>query len=97
MRRIFDRIENLQHEALQRAGISRFDERLRRVRQMSRNLFERAWPLAQRKGLTSTERDAATLYIHCLMRILNWEKMAVSDAIFKADKKITQFITENFR
>ena len=97
MRRVFARMESLQVDLLERLNLSPFDERLRRCRELSRNLFEKAWPLAQQSGLTRTEEDAASLYLHCFVTILNWEKMRVPEDIFPGKKKITQFMSENFR
>ncbi len=97
MRRVFHRMEMLQKELLGRTGISPFDERLRRVRQISRDFFEKLWPLAQRGGLTRNEKDAATLYVHCLAAILRWERIEVSAEAFTEDKQMSQFIKENSR
>ncbi len=97
MRRVFARMERLQRDLLDRLNLSPFDERLRRCRELSRNLFEKAWPLAQRKGLTRTEEDAASLYLHCFVMILNWEKIRVPEDVFSGEKKIVQFMSENFR
>ncbi len=97
MRRVFARMESLQRDLLERLNLSLLDERLRRCRELSRNLFEKAWPLAQRKGLTRTEGDTASLYLHCLVTILNWEKVTVPEDVFSGEKKITLFMKENFR
>ncbi len=97
MRRIFARMESLQRELLKRLNLSPLDERLRRCRELSLNLFEKAWPLAQRKGLTRTEEDAASLYLHCFVTILNWEKIRVPEDVFPGGKMIAQFMKENFR
>ncbi len=97
MRRVFSRMESLQRDLLERLNLSPLDERLRRCRELSRNLFEKAWSLAQRKGLTRTEEDAACLYLHCLVTMLNWEKIRVPQDVFSGDEKIVQFMSENFR
>jgi hypothetical protein len=97
MCRVFARMESLQRDLLQRLNLSPLDERLRRCRELSRNLFEKAWPLAQRKGLTQSEEDAASLYLHCFVTILNWEKIRVPEDVYSGEKKIVQFMSENFR
>ena len=97
MRRAFARMEGLQGDLLKRLKLSPLDERLRRIRELARNLFEKAWPMTQRKGLTHSEEDAAILYVHCFVRMLNWEKIKVPDDVFSGEKKITQFLSENFR
>jgi hypothetical protein len=97
MRRVFGRMESLQRDLLERLNLSPLDERLRRCRELSRNLFEKAWPLAQQKSLVHNEQDAASLYLHCFVMILSWEKIKVPEDIFSGEKKITQFLSENFR
>jgi hypothetical protein len=97
MRRTFARMENLQSDLLERLKLSPLDERLRRIRELARNLFEKAWPMAQRKELTHSEEDAAILYVHCFVRMLNWGKIKVPEDVFSGEKKITQFLSENFR
>jgi hypothetical protein len=97
MRGTFARMESLQRDLLERLKLSPLDERLRRSRELARNLFEKAWPMAQRKGLTRSEEDAAILYVHCFVRMLNWEKVKVPEDVFSGEKKIAQFLSENFR
>jgi hypothetical protein len=97
MRRIFARMEESQRDLLERLKLSPLDERLRRVRELARDLFERAWPLAERKGLTQSEEDAATLYLHCFVKILNWEGIKTPSDLFSGDEKILRFLSEKFR
>lgn len=97
MRRVFARMEILHKELIGRLNLSPLDERLRRVRELSRNLFEQAWPLAERKGLTQNEEDAATLYLHCFVKILNWEGIKTPSDLFSGDEKILRFLSEKFR
>ena len=70
MRRVFARMEILQKDFIDRLKISPWEGRLRRSREEARNLFERMWPLAIRKGITLDEKDAAILYTHGLARTL---------------------------
>ena len=97
MRQVFARMEILHKELIGRLNLSPLDERLRRVRELARNLFERAWPLAERKGLTQNEEDAATLYLHCFVKILNWEGIKTPSSLFSGDEKILRFLSEKFR
>jgi hypothetical protein len=97
MRRVFVRMEESQRDLLERLKLSPLDERLRRVRELARDLFERAWPLAERKGLTQNEEDAATLYLHCFVKILNWEEIKTPSSLFSGDEKILRFLSEKFR
>ena len=66
MRRVFSFMEEAQHGLLSRLNISRFDRRLRSIREKALGLFEQAWPLAVRHGMMMSEKDAAPLYIYCL-------------------------------
>ncbi|RPJ02254.1 MAG: hypothetical protein EHM36_12720 [Deltaproteobacteria bacterium] len=97
MRRVFARMETLQRDLLDRLKLPPLDERLRRGRELARNLFEKAWPLAQRRGLIEGEEDMAKLYLHCFVRILDWERIPVSGEVFVSDPKLVQFLIEDFR
>jgi hypothetical protein len=97
MRRVFARMEILHKELIGRLKLSPLDERLRRVRELARNLFEQAWPLAERKGLTQNEEDAATLYLQCFVKILNREGIKTPSNLFSGDEKILRFLSEKFQ
>jgi hypothetical protein len=97
MRRIFARMEKVQEELIEHLNLSLVDERLRRVREFARNLFEQAWPLAQQKGLIQNEEDVASLYLHCFVKILNWEGIKTPSELFWADQKFVRFLSEKFR
>ena len=97
MRRVFARMEESQRDLLERLKLSPMDERLRRVRELARNLFEQAWPQAQRKGMTKNEEDAATLYLHCFVKILNREGIKIPSNLFSGDEKILRFLSEKFQ
>ena len=97
MRRVFAQMEGTQKDLLECLKLSPLDERLRRVRELARNLFEQAWPRAQQKGLTQNEEDAAKLYLHCLVKMLNWEGIKTPSDLFLGDQKILQFLSEKFR
>ena len=96
MRRIFAYMEKYQEDLVERLKLSPLDERLRRVRELTRNLFELAWPLAQRKGVTPNEEDVASLYLHCFVKMLNWEGMEIPSHLCLGDQKIHQFLSEKF-
>jgi hypothetical protein len=97
MRRVFARMENLQAELIERLRLSPVDERLRRIRELARGLFEKAWPVARRRGVVNSEEEVATLYIHCLIKILEWERIEVPGEVFLSDPKLVHFLSENFR
>jgi len=97
MRRIFAYMEKYQEDLVERLKLSPLDERLRRVRELTRNLFEQAWPLAQRKGMTPNEEDVASLYLHCFVKMLTWEGIKIPSDLFAGDQKILQLLSEEFR
>ena len=68
MRRIFASLEKAQGELLTGLNISRFDGRLRRVRDRSRLMFDKAWAAAAGRGLVRGEADAPVVYLHCMAR-----------------------------
>ena len=94
MRRIFARMEAAQKELLGRLNISPLDTRLRRWREEAQVLFERTWPLASRKGITGSEDDAASLYLHCLTRVLRLSGVEVPSEALPIDEKILRFLNE---
>jgi len=96
-RRVFARMETHQKELVERLRLSPLDERLRRIREMARGLFEKAWPVARRKGVIDSEEGMARLYIHCFIRILEWERIQVSEEAYLRDPKLVHFLSENLR
>ena len=53
--------------------------------------------MAERKGLTQNEEDAATLYLHCFVKILNWDGIKIPSNLFSGDEKILRFLSEKFQ
>lgn len=94
MRRVFARMEKAQQELLGRLSISPFDPRLRRRREEARTFFERAWPLAARRGIVVSEEDAASLYAHCLARTLRSDGIEVPSEALPCDERILEFLSE---
>ena len=94
MRQVFSYMETAQQELLQHLNISLFDQRLRHSREQALELFERAWPLALRKGVMMSEKDAAPLYIHCLVRALGSMGVELSKEFSPEDEKILRFLQE---
>ncbi len=87
MRRVFSSMEEAQRELLSWLNISYLDRRLRRSREQALELFERAWSNAVRKGVMG-EKDAASLYLHCLARTLRSAGVEVSEELLPGDEKI---------
>jgi hypothetical protein len=92
MRRVFSFMEEAQQELLGRLDISLFDQRLRRGREQALELFEQTWPLAVRKRMTMSEKDAAPLYIHCLARALSLAGVEIPKDLLPRDEKIIHFL-----
>lgn len=94
MRRVFAHIEKIQKILLERAGVTRFDERLRRFREMALKLFEKIWGMAMQRGIVENEEDAATLYLHCLSHVLSARGILVPSDVLPEHKEIRKFTRE---
>jgi hypothetical protein len=94
MRRVFSYMEQAQQELLRRLNISRFDKRLRSVREQALELFEKTWPLAVRKGIILGEKEAAPFYNHCFARALRSVGIEVPKDLLPRDEKITRLLQE---
>ena len=94
MRQIYSYMETAQQELLEHLNISLFDQRLRHSREQALELFERAWPLALRRGVMMGEKDAAPLYVHCLVRALGSMGVELPKEFSPADEKIFRFLQE---
>lgn len=92
MRHIFSLMEEAQQQLLRDLKISLFDQRLRRGRQQALELFERVWPLAIRKGIVTSENDAAPFYLHCLAQALKLVRIEVPNELLPKDEKIIRFL-----
>jgi hypothetical protein len=92
MRRVFARMEMIQKDLLTSLEISPFDHRLRRSREEGRDLFERVWPTATRKGITKSEEDAAVLYAHCLAKVLTRNGIRVLPEALPNNERIDGFL-----
>jgi hypothetical protein len=95
MRKVFRQMESAQGEVLKAAGISIWDPRLRRWREISLTAFERAWASATRRGVDLREDQAGALYAHCLTRTMMREGIAVSDSR-QSDETIKKLVEEVF-
>ena len=94
MRSVFDQIEKAQSILLGKAGISRFDERLRRFREMALKLFEKTWGMAMQRGIVENEEDAAILYLYCLSHALSTRGISVPSDALPEHKEIQRFAKE---
>ena len=97
MRRVFARMEMIQRDLLVRLKCPPFDDRLRRSREEARNLFERVWPHATRRGITRNEEEAAVLYAHCLAKTLTQSGIKVSPDALPPHEGIGKFLDEKLK
>ncbi len=92
MRRVFSFMEEAQAQLLKDIHISPFDQNLRRGRQRALEIFEQAWPLAIKKGIIASEKDAAPLYLHCLARALKLARIEIPNELLPNDERIIRFL-----
>jgi hypothetical protein len=95
MRRVFRKMELAQAELLQGAGISMWDPRLRRWREISRAAFDRAWANAAGKGMGLGENQAGALYAQCLARTMMREGIESAPG-HQSDEAIKRLVEEVF-
>jgi len=96
MRRIFKEMEKAQHELLERLDIIPYDLRIRRWREQALALFERAWGVANRMGITMDEQSASLVYFHCLARVLGAERINIPAGILPEVKSMARILEEVF-
>ena len=97
LRRVFSQMEKAQQGLLSDLNISPFDQRLRCGRENARDLFERIWPSAIKKGVATSEEEAVHLYIHCLSHALALNGIEVSEKALQKDERIIKFFKEELR
>ena len=88
MRRIFGRVEKIQQELLEQLKISPFDMRLRRSREETLAMFERAWDRTTKRGAVAAEEEIASLYAHCLAKAIRLAGTEVPDELNPRDERI---------
>jgi hypothetical protein len=96
MRRVFKGMENAQHELLKRLDIIPYDPRIRRWRDQALALFERAWGVANRMGITMDEHTASAVYVHCLAKIMGAERINIPADILPEAKSVERIFKEVF-
>ncbi|MCX7966192.1 MAG: hypothetical protein N2596_06170 [Syntrophorhabdaceae bacterium] len=94
LRRAFSQIEKAQKNLLDKIGISPMDERLRRIRDGALNVFEKAWALSVRRGVSLNEKDFENLYIYSLAYVLERYRIHVPQEILPVDEKAKKIINE---
>jgi hypothetical protein len=94
MRHVFVHIEKTQNTLLEKIGMDRFDERLRRFREIALKLFEKTWGIAMQRGIVQNEEDAAIFYIYCFSYALSTRGILVPSDALPEHKEIQQFAKE---
>jgi len=94
LRRVFAHMEIAQKGFLERLNISPFDERLLRMRESALKLFENAWMVATRKGITVNEDELGILYLHCLARLFQSRDIEIPPGTLPRNEKITALLKE---
>ncbi|MCX8022036.1 MAG: hypothetical protein N2745_04610 [Syntrophorhabdaceae bacterium] len=94
LRQVFSQIEEAQRTLLQNLGISLFDERLRRIREGTLRLFEKAWGLSVKRCIPIGERDIVDLYLSSFVYILGRYGIYVPPNTLSPDEKIKSLIQE---
>jgi hypothetical protein len=98
LREVFARMEKRQTDLLLHLGVSPSDYRLRRIREAALKSFEKAWMAASRRDdVATSEEQIATLYIHCLSRVMAGNRISVPPAILPPDEKINAVLKEVFK
>jgi hypothetical protein len=94
LRRAFAGMEETQNKFLKDVNISPFDSRLRRMREMALNLFEKVWMVYSRRGASIDEQEMTDTYVCCLAHIFDSQRIKVPGALLPANEKIEKLIKE---
>ena len=94
MRKIFSGMEKAQWDIMEKLKISTFDGRLRNIRKIALNLFEKSFPLAVSKGINLDEDASAGLYVFCLAQSLMPVGIDVPDSFLPDNKQLETVVME---
>lgn len=94
MRRVFKSMEETQKRLLADLKISHSDPRLRHWRETSRDLFEHVWPIAIRRGVASSDKEAGALYAHCIARTLRSDGIEIPHDAVPLDETFPRLVQE---
>jgi len=94
MRRLFAQMESDLKELLKQLEVSPHDIRLRPCREDAKDLFERMLSLSAANGRGQDDVDAATLYVHCLIRALKHHGLPVPDGTIQEDMRLDEQFRE---
>jgi hypothetical protein len=95
MRRLFGRMELAQNRMLEQLKILPLDRRLRPVREAAKDVFEKTWALAGRRGLNLGENEVVEIYVHCLSRALGTAGVEVPEEVLTVDRRLSDLVEES--
>jgi hypothetical protein len=87
MKGVFKRIEADQKEFLGKLNISCHDLRIRRWREEALGMFERAWGVANRKGILPDDKTASAVYVRCLGKVIGSEGNDIPENLLPMEKE----------
>ena len=96
MRNVFKEMENAQHELFKRLDITPYDLRIRTWREQALALFERAWGVANRMGVSLDEHTASLVYVHCLTKVMGAERINIPAGILPEAKSLARILKQVF-
>ena len=96
LRKIFKGMEKAQHELLKGLNIVPYDLRIRRWREQALAVFERAWDVGNRMGVTMNEHTASAIYVHCLAKIMASEGINIPIGILPVEENGLRVFKEVF-
>jgi len=96
LRKVFKEMEKAQQELLKQLDITPYDPRIRSWRDKALALFERAWGIANRMGVTIDEHTASLVYVHCLAKVMSAERINIPSGILRDAKKVERIFKEVF-
>jgi hypothetical protein len=94
LRHAFAGMEETQDNLLKDMNVSPFDNRLRHMREMALNLFEKVWMVYNRWGASIDEQEMTDIYVCCLAHILDSQRIKVPAELLPANEKIEKLIKE---
>ena len=96
MRKVFKGMEKAQHELFKHLDIIPYDLRIRKWRDQALALFERAWGVSNRMGITMNEHMASAIYVHCLAKNMGSERINIPAGILPETENVERIFKEVF-
>ena len=94
MRTVFNEMEKAQQTLLSQLDISPYDLRIRKWREKSLTLFEQAWGVANRIGISMDAPMASAVYVHLLAQTIASEGNEIPEGTVPEGKEIERLFKE---